>query len=690
MSNELPGGAGFRAPSIPLVAHDPYFSIWCPADALTDADTTHWTGSAMPLRGLVRVDGTSYRWLGAAPALVPAVEQLSVDILPTRTVVRSIAGPVALTVEFCSPALPHDLDLLSRPVTYVTASVQAVDGSAHRVELLFTASAMAAVDRGHQEVAWSRLACGELGVARVGTTAQPVLARSGDDLRIDWGHLMVAATGGNECLAISRERHALDTFIAQGTLPSHDTFLPATAPADRAPILCVAGTLDTVDRASSSVTWLIAYDDQWSLEYLNQRLRPYWRRDGDGPVELLEGSWQARHRVRAECARFDDELMADLEATGGAGYARLAALAFRQCLSANKLAADFEGKPLMFPKENFSNGCIGTVDVHYPASPFFLLFSPSLLRAQLDPVLEYAESGRWPWPFAPHDLGTYPHANGQVYGGGETGEQDQMPVEECGNMLLMVCALARAEASPWYALDHWPILRSWADYLVRNGMDPALQLCTDDFAGHLARNANLSMKAIVALGAFARVARMAQHEDDAAHYGAAASRMAAQWMEMARAGDHTCLAFGKPETWSQKYNLVWDRLLDLGLFPASLAEAELATYRAKQERYGLPLDSRRTYTKLDWIVWTATLTGSREDLDALVEPLVLFASETPDRVPLTDWFETTDATVVGFRARSVVGGIYIPLLGNADLWSKWSARGTAPVVGSGGNQLAHA
>jgi hypothetical protein len=428
---------------------------------------------------------------------------------------------------------------------------------------------------------------------------------------------------------------------------------------------------------------MLAYDDEYSITYFRLKLRPYWRRNGAGAEELLRKAEADYEGLVARCRAFDEELMADLARAGGEKYARLAALAYRQALAAHKLAADVDGKPLLFSKENFSNGCIATVDVIYPAAPIFLVFSPTLAKASLAPVLSYSASGRWKFPFAPHDLGTYPMANGQVYGGGERTEENQMPVEETGNMLLLLAAVAKIEGNADFASAYWPQLKRWAAYLEEKGFDPENQLCTDDFAGHLAHNVNLSAKAILALGAYGRLAEMRGEKAEGERYHALAKSLASKWVEAAADGDHTRLAFDRPGSWSQKYNLVWDRLLGLGLFPPEAIRKEIAFYLRTMDRYGLPLDNRRPYAKLDWTVWTATMADSKADFESLVNPVVAFLDESPTRVPMSDWYWTRDAKQAGFQARSVVGGVFIKLMANPATWKKWASRDRNHVEGWG-------
>ena len=279
-------------------------------------------------------------------------------------------------------------------------------------------------------------------------------------------------------------------------MPEHDDPVPRPVNDDW-PVLAVAialGGLAPTGEACAPRHVLIGYDEGSAIELFGRPLRPLWRsaEERDLTTSLL-----------AAQKRLDDDGLADpasdqfLEAAakvGGAGYAKLVSLAYRQVLAGHKIVADWDGTPLMFAKENTSNGCIATVDVIYPACPFYLYHNPEMLKASLRPLLMYASSRRWKFPFAPHDLGTYPKANGQVYGGGEASERNQMPVEESGNMLVMLGALAKVEGNADFSRPYLPILETWAEYLKQHGLDPEHQLCTDDFAGHLARNANLSAK----------------------------------------------------------------------------------------------------------------------------------------------------------------------------------------------------
>jgi hypothetical protein len=343
---------------------------------------------------------------------------------------------------------------------------------------------------------------------------------------------------------------------------------------------------------------------------------------------------------------------------------------------------DYDGTPLSFPKENSSCGCVSTVDVIYPAAPILLLFNTTLLKASMTPVLTYAQTYHWPFGWAPHDLGVYPHANGHDYPANTdlNSVEGHMPVEESANMILMAAAIAKADGNANYAAKYWRLFSTWAKYLKEKGLDPERQIVTDDFTGPLAHNANLSVKAIAALGAYATLCDTLDKKEEAGDYRKTAQQFVHEWRRMAADGDHYRLAFDQPGTWSQKYNLIWDKLLDLNLFPADLASTEITFYKTRQNAYGLPLDSRALYTKLDWLLWTATLANAQSDFDALLAPAFKFVNETPDRVPLTDFYDTDTGKHRSFQARSVVGGVYIKILADEATWKKWAGRSAAKPV----------
>lgn len=784
-----------KAPAYPLITHDPYFSIWSNTDELNTSPTKHWTGVTQSLVGLVKVDGSIYRflgeedksWISIAPtsdekdytvaytetapadgwqqagfndsqwkkggapfgdnrstaktywksnnlwtrrtfnvaslptsdvflklsyddnvevylngeeiyahkgwnskfqyfpiktklkkgqnvlavhiantaggqwldagivaekivtpdAAIKLAEQKSVNLNATQTIYEFTAGKADLTVTFTSPLLISDLHLISRPVSYVNVQVKSNDGAAHDVQVYFGASTDIAVNTASQEVKAEKYAAKGLSILKAGTTAQPVLKKKGDDLRIDWGYVYVAVpTAANVKQTVASPVNYAQAF----QLPASNT------QTGKQLMLSTAAAMGKIGATPKEQLFLVGYDDLKSVQYFHQDLKAWWTLGQPTSIEN-ELSLAARDykSILAQCIALNAQIRNDALKAGGENYAKLCELAYRQSISAHKLVKSPQGEILFLSKENFSNGSINTVDITYPSAPLYLAYNPELLKGMLNGIYYYSESGKWNKPFPAHDLGTYPIANGQTYG-------EDMPIEECGNVVILTAAIVKAEGKTDYAKKHWKILNVWADYLAKEGLDPANQLCTDDFAGHLARNANLSAKAIVALGGYTQMAQQLGETAIAEKYAAITKEMVRKWMEMADDGDHYSLTFGGKGTWSQKYNLVWDKLLGLNLFPKEVYEKEMKYYLSKQNNYGLPLDSRKTYTKSDWIVWTAALTDKPGEFNQLVDPVYKFAIETSSRVPLSDWHETTDGKQVGFQARSVVGGYFIKVL----------------------------
>lgn len=583
-------------------------------------------------------------------------EQKSVSVLPTRTVYTFLCGGVEVEVIFTAPLLMDDLALLSRPVNYLTWQVRAVDEAEHDVQLYLEATPQFAVDDLSQPVV-SETGSGEgIDFVRTGTVEQNILGKKGDNVRIDWGYFYLATPSGKGKIALADYYDSKEAFTASGTLPEGAQSIRTENMLKDPVALAYANDLGKVGAEAVCDYVLLGYDDLYSIQYFGENLRPYWNRTGENDIRReLKAAADTYNATLDRCETFDREMMQATEEAGGRSYAELCALAYRQAIAAHKLVESPQGELLWLSKENFSNGSIGTVDISYPSAPLFLLYNPELVKGMLNHIFYYSESGKWAKPFAAHDVGTYPLANGQTYGG-------DMPVEESGNMLVLTAAVAAVEGNAEYARKHWETLTVWKDYLLEHGLDPANQLCTDDFAGHFAHNTNLSIKAIMGIASYGMLAEMLGDQALADESFATAREMAAKWKEMAADGDHYRLTFDKPGTWSQKYNLVWDKLLGLEIFDPEIARTELAYYHTRQNTYGLPLDNRRTYTKTDWIMWTATLSDTPGEFEQFVEPVYRFMNETTDRVPMSDWVYTDTPRQAGFQARSVVGGYFIKML----------------------------
>jgi hypothetical protein len=656
---------------VPLVTFDPFLSIWSPADRLTDRATQHWTRREHALVSLVRVDGQVFRLMGNNPATVPPLPQVALRVTPTRSIYEFEDTHVHVTLTFMTPALPHDLDALALPLSFITWQVRAVDGKEHAVSVYDSTSSQLVVNRAEEKVEWAREKAGDLTALRVGTVEQAVVASCGDDHRINWGYAYAAAPEAQAKAAVGADQALLSAFVANGELPTQDDRRMPRAVNDEQPVMAFVFQLGNIAAAPVTRQVIVAYDEVYAIKYFGQKLRPYWRRNGTTASEMLQQAARDSVKLAQRCAEFDTQLLSDATKAGGQKYAQMCALAYRQCVAACGLAADANRQPLFFTKENTSNGDIATVDVFFPMGPQWVLLSPTLAKATLVPILSYSSSWHWRFPNAPHDLGTYPIARGTDEGG------EGMPVEESGNMLILCDAVAQAEGSAEFVSPWWPKLTQWARYLERYGLDPENQLCTDDFMGHLAHNANLSIKAILGLACYGDLCRMRGDQANAEKYAKLAKADAEHWLQVAAEGDHFRLAFDRPNTWSQKYNLVWDQILGLNVFPPEVAQKEVAHYKKMMRRYGVPLDSRTRLTKTDWSFWSATLARNQADFEALIAPIYDYLNETTARSPFVDSYVTDNVRSDGMHARPVIGGVFIKMLTDRAMWKKWAGADPA-------------
>jgi len=664
----LPAFDPIRPPAVPLAVRSPYLSTWLAADVPSGHWPTFWTGRVTAMTGIAVIDGTPYLFFGAPNVpdhpLPRGLVQRSLQLTATRSLFVLEGGGVRLNLTFLSPVEPGDLKRQSIPMSYVTAEVRSVDGKAHDVALYFDISGEWAHGNSGTKIRWAQqnIAGTGSGPSLTSLSFTPdspqVLKESGDTA--SWGTVVwSAAARSGLTWQIGPDTVVRPAALADGKLGNTSDTDQPRAINDRWPVFAFHFDLGSVRNAPATAQLSVGHVREPAVSYLGEQLPPLWRSYWSSWQDMAAFFHADSAGAQTRTDALDRRIKRDATAAGGANYAALCALSLRQAYGATELVSR-NGKPWAFLKEISSDGNVSSVDVTYPTMPVFLYTDPEYLRLLIEPMLDYAENGGWPKEFAEHDLGSgYPNASGH-----NDGNEEDMPVEESANMLLMAAAyLARADTATAkeFAAAHYPILRQWADYLVANALDPGFQNQTDDFTGFIAHSANLALKGILAIGAMASVATTAGNATDATRYRATARDYAGQWVSKAQDStpDHLKLAYDQPGTWSLKYNGYPDALLGLGLVPSSVAQEEGDWYATQVNQFGVPLDPRHAYTKADWEMWTAAWLRGHPVSKVLIDTLYDFATATPSRVPFTDWYDTVAGNQSGgFQARPVVGGIF--------------------------------
>lgn len=629
----------------------PYFWTGSPAGATrgTNNAVTAWTG-------LIKVDNVVFTWMGSPGGT--NVQQESFEYTSTRsTFIMNMDGKVCMNVTFLSPINPSDYKRQSIIGTYLEVTVSSIDGAEHSVQLYADISAEWVNPMNNKtSVKWSYEM--ENGVASHKVYQQNQSESNADyaDDGAHWGYWYWSTIASESMSYQSGTDDVVrGNFRNYGSLPNTEDYV-FRAINSNWPVFAFANNLGSVGKTSITTLYTIVHAQQNGV-YFNGRdksagVPSFWTSYFESEIKMVDFFIKDRS---TETGSLDHKISTDSIAVGGTDYQIITTLSARQAFASMVLLGTPEN-PYLFLKEISSDGNCQTVDVIFPAIPIFLYLNPELVKLLLEPLYEHQEAGKYPNTYAIHDLGAhYPQFIGHP-----KGDDEGMPLEECGNMIIMTLSYAQRMNDTKYLMDHYPILKQWVGYLIDEALIPADQLSTDDFQGTLANQTNLALKGIIAIEAMSAISDLTGHENDRQNFTNIAHDYISKWEELAVVNSdipHTNLAYGNDSSYGLLYNLYGDRLLGLNLVPQRVYDMQSKFYPTIAQTYGIQLDTRNLATKSDWQMWVAAI-SSFSTQRMFISKLANWVNNTVTNTAFTDMYNvnTGDYWLGPFIARPVVGG----------------------------------
>ncbi|KAL6151620.1 hypothetical protein ACJQWK_10261 [Exserohilum turcicum] len=626
------------------------------------------SGQILGWAGLIKVDGKTLVWMGAPSGYSNLINQTSFEYTSTKSIFTFNAyNKVKLQVTFLSPLTPNDLKRQSLLFSYINVEVTSLDNLEHNVQVYTDISAEWTSGDNNNIAQWNFGTTSDgISYHKVWKQNQQLFSEAND--HAEWGNWYYATKSVDGLTYKSgADSDVRGAFDRSGKLDnSKDTQFRAIN--SQWPVFGYAVDMGSVGTQGKSQLFTIGLCQDLAIQFLGANgltlLPSLWKSYFADDLSALSFFYNDYADSGKLSTQLDNQISTDSKAVGGNNYAILTTLAARQAFGATQLVGTQE-KHYLFLKEISSNGNTQTVDVIYPASPIFCYTNPELLKLMLDPHFENQESGHYPNKWAIHDLGThYPNATGHA-----DGKDEPMPLEECGNQIIMVLAYVQRSGNTDYIKQHYKILKQWVEYLVEDSLYPAEQLSTDDFAGHLVNQTNLALKGIIGIEAMSRMSDMIGESADAKNYTSIAHNYIAKWVDLgvnkAANPPHAILNYNNASSHGLLYNLYNDRLLSLKLVPDDVYTIQSAFYPTIEQKYGVPLDTRNPYyTKSDWEVFCASI-ASNTTREMFLDDLATWVGQTPTSKPFTDLYETNDGTGtpgIDFKARPVMGGMFALLL----------------------------
>ncbi|KDR83620.1 hypothetical protein GALMADRAFT_85982 [Galerina marginata CBS 339.88] len=658
----------FNPPSFPLAVRTPYLSAWLPqgsGNALNDVWPTFWTGQIVGWAGFVKVDGKPFSFLGA-PNVPGATFAKAVQKGSTFTSTQSIfvlsAGPVDVTVTFLSPVEPNDLGKQSIPFAYMAVSMAPTDGAPHSVQVYSDISAEWVSGDNNLVANWST-SVNNIITHQVQLQTQAPLTEVNDHTQYGSAFYSLSNVAGTTFQS-GADVTVRAQFINDGKLPNtQDTTFRAVSNAW--PVFGLSRDLGSITGATNPVVFSVGHIRDPAINYIvannaRQARSLYFWSQLSSPASVISSFLGDFNNALSRARAFDTKVNSDASKISS-DYASIVALSIRQALGATEITISKNNDGtfntndvIVFMKEISSDGNVNTVDVIFPAWPVLLYTNPVLGKFLLEGLFRYQATGQYPNKWSVHDLGSsYPNAVGH-----NDGNDEPMPVEESGNMIIMALSYAQKTGDLSQLQQYQALLDQWTQFLIEDSLIPANQISTDDFAGSLANQTNLAIKGIIGIKAMSDISQLVGNPAKSANYSSIAGKYVSQWQTLSASssGQHLTLAYGNSASWGLSYNLFADKLLKLNLFPASVYQMQTAWYKTVAQPVGVPLDTRHTYTKSDWEIWTAGIMTDIAGRDLFVSSVKKWASDGLSSQPFGDWYETTNGQPEGFRARPVVGG----------------------------------
>lgn len=638
-------------PVLPLIVRNPYLSAWLP-DARGkpwESWPMFWTGEHLGFSVLASLphDRTAYPLLGrpqdslgshgdgynvSYPVFLGSKYDASTTNLTYAISPRHSKHSFEITLSFLSPITPTSTLRQSIPAAYMHVFVTGNTDVDIYVDLN---GQWVSGDRGNK-IIWDLEQTHLSGEEQDTNLKTWIFKRDIEQLfteirdQSEWGSLCFTAPSDVRHEAgVSAELR--QRFARTGTLQNiaDDRFRGIM---DEEPVFAFAKSFkgnrtgSSSGNAPESVMFTIAHIQNPVVQFAAARgltqLRPLWASYMPKPKDLIAFHWLDFQHARELAWKYSAQLAVDAYKSGAEDYVDIVAVSARQVMGATHFLGTPED-PLLFMKEISSDGNTQTIDVIFPAFPFFLYTNPRWLAYLLEPLLEHMLSGQYPNKYAMHDIGSsYPNATGHP-----DGNDEYMPVEECGNILIMGLALANSirydtnssviawqqglhylqgtdekvfplntgsEAQLQYIDEPWTggarslkqarkwiersyrLWKQWTSYLEEFSLRPQNQLSTDDFAGWLALQTNLALKGIIGIKAMAGLADIAGLQEDVKRYENTSRVYIEKWEEygISRDKTHAKVAYNWFGSWTTTYNLYADALLCFHLEEASAKRAE--------------------------------------------------------------------------------------------------------------------